>query len=97
MLINAIVLSNTDTFTFYCIMTGMCILASLFFLFLPSIEPDPEEPVEVFSFKYDIRDTCLMLFNRRMMTVYMAFVTTATNGAISGTIFTPMFVDTMNL
>ena len=34
----AVVLQNTDTFTFYCIMSAICLLASLFFLFLPSIE-----------------------------------------------------------
>lgn len=75
MLINAVVLSNTDTFTFYCVMTGMCVLSSLFFLLLPSVEPDPDEPVEVFSFKYDIRDTCMMLINKRMVTLFPTFIT----------------------
>ena len=35
----AIVLQNTDPFTFYCIMTSICLLASLFFLFLRPVEP----------------------------------------------------------
>lgn len=34
----AIVLQNTDAFTFYCIMTCICLLASLFFLFLQPVE-----------------------------------------------------------
>jgi len=96
MLINAIVLSNTDTFTFYCVITGMSILAPLFFLFLPPVKPDPNEPLEVFNFNYDTKDTYLMLVHKRMVTLYPAFITGATNGAIAGTIFTPMFVDTMN-
>ncbi len=34
----AIVLQNTDAFTFYCIMTSVCFLASLFFLFLRPVQ-----------------------------------------------------------
>jgi len=34
----AIVLQNTDAFTFYCIMTSVCFLASLFFLFLRPVD-----------------------------------------------------------
>ena len=37
-----------------------------------------------------------MLVHKRMATLYPAFIAGATNGAIAGTIFTPMFVDTMN-
>ena len=39
----AIVLQNTDPFTFYCIMTSICLLASLFFLFLRPVEPQQDE------------------------------------------------------
>lgn len=35
----AIVLQNTDAFTFYCIMTSICFFSSLFFLFLQPVEP----------------------------------------------------------
>ena len=42
----AIVLQNTDAFTFYCIMTSICLLASLFFLFLQPVEPEAAEVVE---------------------------------------------------
>ena len=69
MLINAIVLSNTDTFTFYCMIYGMKFLATLFFLLLPSVNPYPNEPLKFFSFDYDIRDTFLMLVNKRMTTL----------------------------
>lgn len=34
----AIVLQNTDAFTFYCIMTSICFFASLFFLFLQPVD-----------------------------------------------------------
>ena len=34
----AIVLQNTNPFTFYCIMTAICLLASLFFLFLRPVK-----------------------------------------------------------
>ena len=34
----AIVLQNTDAFTFYCIMTAICFFSSLFFLFLQPVE-----------------------------------------------------------
>ena len=36
----AIVLQNTDAFTFYCIMTAVCFVASLFFLLLQPVEND---------------------------------------------------------
>ena len=36
----AIVLQNTDAFTFYCIMTFICLLASLFFLFLKPVDTE---------------------------------------------------------
>ena len=96
MLINAIVLSNTDTFTFYCVMTSMCIFSSLFFLFLPSVIPSPDEQQEIYNFRQNMEDTCIMLVNKRMVILYMAFITTGINYAISGSIFTPMFVDSMD-
>ena len=47
----ALVLQKTDPFTFYCIMTIVCLFASLFFLFLrpvdPSTVPTTESVIEV--------------------------------------------------
>ena len=37
-LMGAIVLENTDAFTFYCVMSAFCLLAALFFLFLRPVE-----------------------------------------------------------
>ena len=39
-----LVLKNTDSFNFYCIMTIVCFLASLFFLALPPVHPNKVEP-----------------------------------------------------
>ena len=37
-LFGAIVLKNTDAFTFYISMSAVCLLAALFFLFLPPVD-----------------------------------------------------------
>jgi len=39
-LFGAIVLENTDAFTFYCAMSAFCLLAAFFFLFLRPVEKD---------------------------------------------------------
>ena len=41
-LMGAIVLDNVQTFVFYCIMTVICLLASLFFLFLRPVNEKDE-------------------------------------------------------
>lgn len=46
-LFGAIVLENTDAFTFYTAMSAVCLLAALFFLFLRPIERDEQSLVLV--------------------------------------------------
>ena len=101
----AIVLQNTDAFTFYCIMTSICLLASLFFLFLQPVEPEQQnqdssydvEPEEsTSSAMEDIKQTFAMFSDKRIATLYPLIFSTALNLAILSSVFIKMMVATMD-
>ena len=95
-------------FTFFCIMTSICLVAGLFFLFLQPVEPaeqvdqdggqpqilEPDESAN--SFQGDIKETYMMLKNVRMFSLYPLMVSTALNQGILSSVFIKMMVDTMD-
>lgn len=100
----AIVLQNTDAFTFYCIMTSICFFASLFFLFLQPVEAKdkdnlkvetPEDNEPQLTAKEDIKETFKMLSDRRIRALYPLMFSTALNLGILSSVFIKMMVQTM--
>ena len=106
-LFGAIVLQNTDAFTFYCIMTGICVLASLFFLLLRPVQEKktgddhatvPDEPKDCepkSSTKEQIMATFRMLGDRRIRALYPLVLSTALNNSIISAVFIKLIVNTM--
>jgi len=103
----ALVLKNTPPFTFYCYMTAICFLASLFFLFLKPVQAEekdsnvPEGDEEEFeeplrSTKEDILETLKMVMNKRIMMLYPTMILTALNLGIFASTFINLMTATMD-
>ena len=115
-LLGALVLENTDEFSFYCVMSSLGFLAVIFCLLLrplpshkvndvsPSTATEEDGTVEQQkqpvlrrqkTVRDDMRETCKMLFTKRMCPLYPLIGCTSMIKAIYGSIFVRLMVNTM--
>ena len=84
-LMGAFVLANLTYFTFYCVMTALCVGASFFFLLLtkPQSHDDQDEKnseaEEQTSVSQDIKETWDLLISKRMLCLMPLIIQSAFN------------------
>ena len=102
-LMGAFVLANLTYFTFYIVMTGLCIGASFFFLLLSQPEavedaPDAQNNKEAepeTSVSQDIKETWDLFISKRMLCLMPLIIQSAFNLGIQASVFVKMMESTM--
>ena len=98
-LMGAFVLGNLTKFTFYIVMTGLCIGASFFFLLLSKpIQHDDQRAVaneDSQPISQDIKETWELFISKRMLCFSPLILQSAFNLGIQASVFVKMMEDTM--
>ena len=98
----AYVVANVTQSTFYLVMTGICILASLFFLLLRAplrkglvVPEDSRENENEQTMCEDIKETYSLIISKRMLKMVPLIMWSALSIAIYSSLFVPLMTDTM--
>ena len=97
-LFGAIVLENTDTFTFYIAISTIDFIAFNFFWLLRPVKQKSDEKEAtkvVYNFKEDVKDTFKLVFQCRMSALHLVILQTSINLGIYASVFINMMTDTM--